>query len=52
METGLRGYASMQVNPKFTAEAKIAALRDAGVHVVEPLGDIGPTARRILDTLP
>jgi succinyl-CoA synthetase alpha subunit len=35
-----------------TAEAKIAALRDAGVHVVEPLGDIGPAARRSLDTLP
>jgi succinyl-CoA synthetase alpha subunit len=35
-----------------TAEAKIAALRDAGVHVVEHLGDIGPAARRILDTLP
>lgn len=34
-----------------TAEAKIAALRDAGVHVVEHLGDIGPTARRILETL-
>ncbi len=34
-----------------TAEAKIAALRDAGVHVVEHLGDIGPTARHILDTL-
>ena len=34
-----------------TAEAKIAALRDAGVHVVEHLGDIGPAARRILETL-
>lgn len=32
-----------------TAEAKIAALRDAGVQVVEHLGDIGPAARRILD---
>jgi len=31
-----------------TAEAKIAALRDAGVQVVEHLGDIGPAARRIL----
>jgi succinyl-CoA synthetase alpha subunit len=34
-----------------TAEAKIAALRDAGVQVIEHLGDIGPTARRILDGL-
>jgi succinyl-CoA synthetase alpha subunit len=34
-----------------TAEGKIAALRKAGVHVVEHLGDIGPTARRILDRL-
>jgi succinyl-CoA synthetase alpha subunit len=31
-----------------TAEGKIAALRDAGVQVVQHLGDIGPTARRIL----
>jgi succinyl-CoA synthetase alpha subunit len=29
-----------------TAESKIAALREAGVHIVEHLGDIGPTARR------
>jgi succinyl-CoA synthetase alpha subunit len=35
-----------------TAEAKIAALREAGVQVVEHLGDIGPAARGILDTLP
>ena len=34
-----------------TAEAKIEALRDAGVHVVEHLGDIGPATRHILDTL-
>jgi succinyl-CoA synthetase alpha subunit len=34
-----------------TAQAKIAALRDAGVQVVEHPGDIGPTARRILDRL-
>jgi succinyl-CoA synthetase alpha subunit len=34
-----------------TAEGKIAALRDAGVQVVEHLGDIGPAARRILDAL-
>ncbi len=34
-----------------TAEGKIAILRDAGVHVVEHLGDIGPTARGILDSL-
>ena len=34
-----------------TAEGKIAALREAGVQVVEHLGDIGPTARRILDSL-
>jgi succinyl-CoA synthetase alpha subunit len=34
-----------------TAEAKIAALQAAGVHIVEHLGDIGPAARRILDTL-
>jgi hypothetical protein len=31
---------------------KIAALRDAGVHVVEHLGDIGPAARRICPTPP
>jgi len=35
-----------------TAEAKISALRDAGVQVIEHLGDIGPAARRILDALP
>lgn len=35
-----------------TAEEKISALRDAGVHVVEHLGEIGPAARRLLDTLP
>ncbi len=34
-----------------TADAKIAALREAGVQVVEHLGDIGPAARRILDSL-
>lgn len=34
-----------------TAEGKIAALREAGVHMVEHLGDIGPTARRTLDRL-
>ncbi|MBI4839721.1 MAG: hypothetical protein HY803_01350 [candidate division NC10 bacterium] len=34
-----------------TAEGKIAALREAGVHVVEHLSDIGPAARRILDSL-
>jgi succinyl-CoA synthetase alpha subunit len=34
-----------------TAQAEIAALRDAGVQVVEHLGDIGPAARRILDRL-
>jgi succinyl-CoA synthetase alpha subunit len=28
-------------------EAKIAALRDAGVHVVEHLADIGPAARQV-----
>ncbi len=33
-----------------TAEGKTAALRDAGVQVVEHLGDIGPAARRILDS--
>ncbi|HSD52194.1 MAG TPA: CoA-binding protein, partial [Candidatus Methylomirabilis sp.] len=35
-----------------TTEVKIAALREAGVQVVEHLGDIGPAARRILHTLP
>jgi succinyl-CoA synthetase alpha subunit len=34
-----------------TAEGKIAALREAGVHMVEHLGDIGPAARCILDSL-
>jgi succinyl-CoA synthetase alpha subunit len=34
-----------------TAEGKIAALREAGVHVVEHPGDIGPAARCILDSL-
>jgi hypothetical protein len=34
-----------------TAEGKIAALRESGVHVVVHLGDIGPTARRTLDSL-
>ncbi|MBI4737178.1 MAG: hypothetical protein HY766_14165 [candidate division NC10 bacterium] len=34
-----------------TAGGKIAALREAGVHVVGHLGDIGPAPRRILDIL-
>jgi succinyl-CoA synthetase alpha subunit len=34
-----------------TAEGKIAALREASVHVVEHFGDIGPAARRIPEGL-
>ena len=37
---------------KGTAEAKKAALRDAGVHVVESPADLGTTAARVLGRAP
>ncbi len=34
-----------------TAEEKIRVLREAGVHVVDHLGEIGPAARALLETV-